>query len=1338
MYNKQVRRGVSLFLCFLLLTLSFMGVPQEKVLAEAELIPKSSLSIANAGFEKEPKEGEQIPNWTIISGEPTLAGDEAKAGSQSLLASLKAGNKAINMESDFIDIEENTEYTLSAEVLLQTGTMEGLYVYVYDGDGNLVKSEGQQNFHVYLNATTGHDQWNYHERTFKVQPGGEKLKVSLITGNKKDLRFYVDEISVTKRVGNGDFEQPVQDGIIPGWSKTKPDDASSFYVTGDRYSQGSKSLHLTNTPEKFLNVISDFIPVEAGATYTAKSRTWIENGSADMYVRFFDADHVYMGKQAWSIKSGPTDVWFDQYVTAQAPEGAQYAAILFAGSNKKTYSYYIDDVQLLRGEHEIIEEPIPENAISIIGDDLGPQIRKATLMRGAIGKDGEGRDVIYTVVAGAPSIFTVIDLETEKVVNSIPMPDTSGAWSVTMSSDGAVYLGAYNLGLLYRYEPAANKLTNLGHPFATKDSVLYPMAAGKDGIMYGSTYPTAHLYAYNPALNEFEDYGTMSKLTSGERWTRVVAYDEEHHKIYAGVGNVPRLLEYDLSTGAKRDLLPEGFENIVSVYDLNIAGGKLFARKEANNANETFVIDITSGELIETRNGDTGVVAATFTNLSRGVSPVSPIASKIYFAGAGGELFEYDLDSNVYKSLGASIEGAAIAYEFVQLNEEGFPGYSLVGLSGNSGKLYKYNLETGKVKLTDVQVPAEPVNIHEITKGPDGKIYTAGYLQGNLGVYTPSSGESMYLDGIGQGEGLTSIHNKLYLGIYPNASIYEYDPDKPWNRSNADHLNPNRLFTLGDLNQDRPFAIEGAEDLNKLFVGTVPKNGMLGGMLAVYDLANGGEPDLYSDNEVVPDQSILSFAYKDGLLYGGTSIYGGQGGVPTASEAVLFVWDISAKKKVFELVPVPGKKAITALHIGPDGNVWGLANGALFIFDIDTKQVIYSNNAFPNAAGRWIDGSMETGSDGNVYATVGGHFFKVDAQTKEVTVLATGARKLAQDDFGNFYMFTEPESPNLYRYTIPELLLKLTGVQVSAEAAQIEAGKEIKLSLTGILEKGRTTRELTGAKKVYTSSNPSVAAVDSAGNVQAKRAGTVQITVQVTLDGVSVESEPFVMTVTESNGQPSTPEYPYIPNVPEQPEQPEQSEEPEQPEQPEQPEPPQEPTLSFTDISGHWSNELVRQAIKRGIVNGYADGTFRPDREVTRMEFAAMLARALQLEGDEDNLLFADTNAIPAWSKPYVASLVKRWIIGGFHDNTFRPAKQMTRSEAIVMVVRGLQLPIDPHGTLEFADANDVPKWAFGEFIAAVKEGLIEGRGGQKGILLAPNESITRAEAVALIIRMLK
>ncbi|WP_409346258.1 S-layer homology domain-containing protein [Paenibacillus sp. MBLB4367] len=1087
--------------------------------------PAGKRFLVNASFEQ-PLNGGAIPGWKVNAGLAAPSADRAVSGSQSLLVqNTKTTGSGINMESETIEVEEGATYRLSAQLYLDGGNLEGLYVYVYDTDGKLVKSQEAKDFHAYLSALSPkvpEQKWTYIETKFTVQPGGKKLKVSLISGNKKDYRYYLDDVSILKTLSNEGMENPQIDSAVPGWQKFAPSDASSFSITNARAFSGDNSLKLVNTPGSYLNVVSDPIPVEPGDVYTALSKTYIQTGSSGMYVRFFDANKAYIGKQNWSIVSSPTDTWFDQYVKFTVPEEARFAAVMYAGSHNKTYEYYVDDVRILRGDHEVKEVPVPDNSIALIGEDLGVQIQKATLMRGAYGKDGQGRDVVYSVSVGAPAMFTIIDIATEKVSKSYPMPEATGAWSVTTASDGSVYLGAYNKGLLYRYIPQTDELINLGHPLSTKDSVLYPMASGKNGVMYGSTYPTAVLYEYNPATNAFKSYETMSFSASGERWTRVVVYDEATHKIYAGVGNTPRLLEYDLATGGKRDLLPEKFKDIISVYDLNLAGGKLFARKEANNANEYFVIDVQSGELIEMTNGDTGKKSEVFTNVSRGVSPVSPVANKIYFAGLGGELFEYDLNTNVYRSLHVSIEGAAISYSFVELQEEGFPGYSLVGLSGNEGKLYKYNLATGAVRVTDVNVPAEPVIIHDIMKGPDGSIYTSGYLQGNLGKFTPSSGESRYFNGIGQGEGMTATSDRLFIGAYPDAKIYEYDLNKPWNRTNPEQLNPKPIFSMtynpdipGYTLQDRPFAMAAAEELNKLFVGTVPKNSLLGGALAVYDYALRSEPDIYWN--IVPDQSILSLVYKDGLLYGGTSIHGGQGGTPKATEAKLFVWDVARGEKVFETVPVSGGQAITSLHLGSDGNIWGLSNGALFIFDPATKQIVYSKNEFPDASGRWIDGSMTTGTDGNVYATVAGRFFKVDAETKAVTVLATQARKVAQDDFGRFYLYANPEGPNVYRYAIPELVLKLVDAELTASAAELKAGEQADISIKGLLEKERTTRDLAGALVTYTVSDPETISAEG-GKLTAKRAGEAQLTATVTLGGITVQSNSLsVRVVSEAN-----------------------------------------------------------------------------------------------------------------------------------------------------------------------------------------------------------------------------
>jgi streptogramin lyase len=670
--------------------------------------------------------------------------------------------------------------------------------------------------------------------------------------------------------------------------------------------------------------------------------------------------------------------------------------------------------------------------VSEIGTNLGVQVRKATMMRGDVGRDKDGRLMIYTVLMGAPAVLSVVDVASGDVVVNYPLPDTSGAWSVTVATDGTVYLGAYNQGLVYRFDPKTEKLENLGHPFETKDTVLYPMAAGPGGKMYGGSYPSGHAYEYDPQKKAFRDLGDVTDVSAKERWIRVTVLDEEANKLYFGIGNEPQLVEYDLATGERRDLLPEKYKNITSVYDLNVEGGRLFCRKETHNPFEYFVLDQKTGEEITLTNADTGETTHVFINASRGLSPKSPVADKMYYAGLDRKMYEYDLKTNSFKALDVNMQGPITGYSWVELDEPGYPGYSLVGTVGNGGLMYKFNPETNKHVVQPVAYTGQAVNIHDIEAGPDGKIYTGGYLAGNMGVFDPATSQTTHLDGSGQTEGLVFVGHKLYMGVYPNAVIYEYDTQKPWNPGSVWKLdepgekNPNQVFTLQDndsipgyTNQDRPFGMAGAEDLQKLFVGTTPKNGMLGGALAVWDVSGGQEPEVYWN--IVPDQSVVSLAYKDGMVYGGTSIYGGMGVTPKAKEGELFVWDVAKKEKVFSMVPAPGRTAVTQLHPGPDGNIWGLAGGVVFVFDPQKREVIHSKDEFPGTGGRYYEGSFLTGKDGKIYGTADRKLFRIDPETKVLTVLATGTQKVAQDKQGRLYTYGSPVT-EMHQIELPELV----------------------------------------------------------------------------------------------------------------------------------------------------------------------------------------------------------------------------------------------------------------------------------------------------------------------------
>lgn len=71
----------------------------------------------------------------------------------------------------------------------------------------------------------------------------------------------------------------------------------------------------------------------------------------------------------------------------------------------------------------------------------------------------------------------------------------------------------------------------------------------------------------------------------------------------------------------------------------------------------------------------------------------------------------------------------------------------------------------------------------------------------------------------------------------------------------------------------------------------------------------------------------------------------------------------------------------------------------------------------------------------------------------------------------------------------------------------------------------------------------------------------------------------------------------------------------------------------FSDIKGHWAEEIILKFKDKNIVSGYPDGTFKPDEEVTRAEFAKVITKAFELK--EKNLTYDDVPA-EAWYAPYI------------------------------------------------------------------------------------------------------
>ncbi|WP_435922131.1 S-layer homology domain-containing protein [Paenibacillus sp. DYY-L-2] len=177
------------------------------------------------------------------------------------------------------------------------------------------------------------------------------------------------------------------------------------------------------------------------------------------------------------------------------------------------------------------------------------------------------------------------------------------------------------------------------------------------------------------------------------------------------------------------------------------------------------------------------------------------------------------------------------------------------------------------------------------------------------------------------------------------------------------------------------------------------------------------------------------------------------------------------------------------------------------------------------------------------------------------------------------------------------------------------------------------------------------------------------------------------------------------------------------------------PTKTYPDVERHWASEAMMRLSERGIMEGYGDGTFKPDRMMTRAEFITVVSRLLGLNGKAAKSVYTDV-AEGAWYSRYVNGMVEAGIVSGFEDGTFRPEQKMTREQVWVILYRAFKnnLPQKEQSERIFTDTNEISPWANEAISALIASGVVS---GYPDGTLKPKETITRAEAAALLAKLL-
>lgn len=802
-------------------------------------------------------------------------------------------------------------------------------------------------------------------------------------------------------IANHGFEQGVD-----GWTRSdgrgeppSPLCAAKLTVTDGWSSEGAWSLRLPGSPPCVNSgAVGSAVPAVAGETYTATAHV---HGAAPSSIglRWLDAGGAMVGSQhADRVKGNGV-----RKVSAVAPAGATQVAVEVGASG----GALVDDV-LITAPYTVLERQVT---------------KPTTFLSMAAGVDENGRAVTYAMGTGSaddPAILTITDILTAEVVRTVRLPGAVGSWAIRQNPvTKTVYIGTYQSAALWLYTPGEDTARRVGPPPINGWGFNYEMDFDENGIAYGGGwgeptggYAGATLYRYSEAGGYQGTLGP-SPLTTDAYYTRTVAYEEQTKTIFTGTGTKPHLFACSTVGEANcQDLIglfSEELQRSVWVYGLTASKGYVmaWAGDSASLGRDSLVV-------LKVSRDTGGTLQASVVKEIKGVifngsSPV--VDSKIYYSKAndpGQPLYSFDLTSQAEAKMPNSDTGIfSRRWEALQLDDPEWPGTTLVGW--NSGSfLVKYNLQTQRLVRTKIEdVPDVAVGVNSLVGGPDGRVWSAGYLTGGLGGERPMRDDQHVSYALGgQAEGMLSYRGRVYQGTYPNGRIESFTAAEL-----AAGQRPRVDCTIG-ADQNRPYGLAGHGD--RVYYGSQAEYGHTYGAFGWLDLKTGTCTTL---EQVIGHQSVNTVAASGSKVFGGGNIFYGFDGLPIEEQAKLLIFDETTQQAKTIEWPVPGTRSINAAVTGPGGIVWFYAEGWLLAMDPATERWVHREEIFPD----WKPGARIPGNyaellvhpDGKIYGNAAGRVFGFDptealasgsaADTVKILFQGAGAH-LTKDTYDNLYV----------------------------------------------------------------------------------------------------------------------------------------------------------------------------------------------------------------------------------------------------------------------------------------------------------------------------------------------
>ncbi len=617
-------------------------------------------------------------------------------------------------------------------------------------------------------------------------------------------------------------------------------------------------------------------------------------------------------------------------------------------------------VKPLTAQEWVRTSTLPASAAAPGFAKVGPMAKNLWLFNALNVPEEASGSVFYLTTFNSAGLGQLIRLDaSSNQAKSWTIPVGIGSWGIIRGRDGNLYLGSYNGGTLMCFDPRKERwiaLPQMSEDYRKKEFIIASLVQTPNNNIYYGTYPGCRLVRCDLDKGVLEDVGSPAPEENYLRGLETTAAGV----VLCGVATQrARTVAYLPKTRTFKTLTPEEFQK----------PGFSPPMVTAN-----YIAEASAGKII-TYNARTLNLSRVYDSPDESDS-FTPYEDDLLLYQQGREgLYLFDLRNGKKREFRRTPLPPATDRTYLTKAKEALylrvQSYTVIGP------------RTSSFEWKRIPVDGLGQGIFWLNTFSDGRIFGGPELGQTMFAWDPKSGRldsyDQVIDYSGEIYYAIPYRGKLYTISYIKAILAVFDPARPWNQGSGKDSNPRTILHIPDA-QYRPVGGIHLGPGGKMYIGTQPDYGMLGGALSVFDPETEG---IEVHRNIIPDQQITAVATDAKWVYAASSPGGGGGAKPKGRTGHFFVWDPTAKKIVYDLELEPGRgiSAMTSANgcvyfaLGRAFNEYNHSTGKLrTVAELDTPARI------PNQ-------SLRACQDGTLWAILSKQLARIDPRENKIEFL---------------------------------------------------------------------------------------------------------------------------------------------------------------------------------------------------------------------------------------------------------------------------------------------------------------------------------------------------------------